>query len=78
MDKHRNMCPSVTYPPLSHTTLAIENAISYKEKEIAFIKKCKCGLFSLVFVIKSQGSMTEILSVRLQKTNKGLKAYLNV
>ena len=27
-----------------------QNAIRYKEKENAFIKNCKCGLFSLVFV----------------------------
>ena len=29
----------------------------------------KCGIFSLVFAIKSGGRMTEILSVGLQKTD---------
>ena len=55
-----------------------QNAIRHKEKENAFIKNCKCGLFSLVFVIKLGGSMTEIFSVGLQKTNKGMKAKPNL
>ena len=42
----------------SHNT-CYQNAIRYKEKENAFIKNCKCDLFSLVFVIKLGGSMTE-------------------
>ena len=54
----------------SHKT-CYQNAIRYKEKEIVFIKNCKCGLFSLVFVLKLGGSMTEIFSVGLQKTDKG-------
>ena len=29
-----------------------QNAIRFKEKENALIKNCKCGLFSLVFVMK--------------------------
>ena len=29
-----------------------QNAIRYKEKENAFLRNCKYGLFSLVFVIK--------------------------
>ena len=33
----------------SHNT-CYQNGIPYKEKENAFIKSCKCGLFSLVFV----------------------------
>ena len=33
----------------SHNT-CYQNAIRYKEKENAFIKNYKCGLFSLVFV----------------------------
>ena len=36
-----------------------QNAIHYKEKENAFVKNCKCGLFSFVFVIKLGRSMTE-------------------
>ena len=32
-----------------------QNAIGYKEKGNAFIKSCKCGLLSLVFVIKTGG-----------------------
>ena len=35
-----------------------QNAIHYEEKENAFIKNCKGGLFSLVCVIKLEGSMT--------------------
>ena len=50
----------------------------FKEKENAFIKNCECGLFSLVFVIKLVGSMIDIFSVGLQKTDKSLKAQLNV
>ena len=61
----------------SHNT-CFQNAIRYKEKENAFIKKCKYGLFSLVFVIKLGGSMTEIFSVGPQKTDKGMKAQLNL
>ena len=57
----------------SHNT-CYQNTIRYKEKQNAFIKNCKCGLFSLVFVIKLGGSMTEIFSVGLQKRDKGLKA----
>ena len=45
-----------------------QNAIHCKEKEDAFIKNCKCGLFTLAFVIKLEGSMTDIFSVGLQKT----------
>ena len=48
-----------------------QNAIRYKEKENAIIKNCNCGLFSLVFVIKLRGSITEIFSVGLQTTGKG-------
>ena len=40
----------------SHNT-CYQNAIRYKEKENAFIKNCKCGLFSLVFAIKLGESM---------------------
>ena len=47
---------------------------NYKEKEIAFMKSCKFGIFSLVFVIKLRGRMTEISSIRLRKTDKGLEA----
>ena len=43
----------------SHDTCN-QNAIRYKEKENAFIKNCKCGLFSLVFVAKLGRNMTEI------------------
>ena len=55
-----------------------QNAICYQEKENAFTKNCKCGLFSLVLVIKLGGSMPEIFSVRQQKTDQGLKAQLNL
>ena len=57
------------------TTLSMyQNAAHYKEKENAFIKNYKCGIFSLVFVIKPGGRITEIFSVGPQKTEKGLKA----
>ena len=50
-------------------------AMYYKEKEKAFIKQnFKCGMFSRVFYYKTRGSMTEIFSTGLQKTDKGLKA----
>ena len=52
----------------SHNT-CYQNAIHYKEN--ALIKNCKRSLFSLVFVIKLGGSITEI---GLRKTDKGLKA----
>ena len=51
-----------------------QNAECYTGKENAFLKYCKCGLFSLVFVIKLRGGMTEIFSVGLLKTDKGMKA----
>ena len=56
----------------SHSTCC-QNAIHYKQKENAFIKNCKCGSFSLVFVIKLGEGMAEIFSVGLQKTDKGTK-----
>ena len=56
----------------SHNT-SYQNTMCYEEKENVFIKNCKCGLFSLVFVIKLGGSMTETFSIGLQKTNKCLK-----
>ena len=34
----------------SHNT-CYQNAIRYEEKENAFIKNCRCGLSSFVFVI---------------------------
>ena len=51
-----------------------QNAKHYKEKENAFIKNHKCGIFCLVFVIKPGGRMSEIFSVGLQRSDKGLKA----
>ena len=51
-----------------------QNAIHNEGKYNAFIKNYKCGLFSLVFVIKLGGHMTEIFSVALHKTDKALKA----
>ena len=36
------------------TTLSFKNAIRYKEKENAFIKSCKCGLFSVVFSYRTR------------------------
>ena len=51
------------------TILAIKMQYVIKKKN-AFIKNCKCSLFSLVFVIKLVGSMTEIFSVELQKTDR--------
>ena len=59
----------------SHNT-CYHNVIRCKEKENAFIKNCKCGLFFLVFVIKLGGGMTDIFSVELQKTaaDKSMKA----
>ena len=35
----------------SHNTF-YQNVTHYKEKENAFIKNFKCGIFSLIFVIK--------------------------
>ena len=37
-------------------------AIRYKEKENAFMRNCKYGLFSLVFVINLGGRMTDLFS----------------
>ena len=46
----------------SHHTF-YQNVIHYNEKENAFIKKLyKCGIFSLVFVIKLEGRMTDLFS----------------
>ena len=39
---------------MTHNTF-YENAIHYKENEIAFIKNYKCGIASVVFVIKLHG-----------------------
>ena len=57
----------------SHNT-CYQNAIRCKEKENAFMKNCKCGVFSLVFVIKLGGGVTEIFPIGLQKTGKGRKS----
>ena len=56
----------------SHNT-CYQTAIHYKEKN-TFIKNCKCGLFSLVFVTKLEGGMTENVSAGLQKTDRDPKA----
>ena len=32
--------------------ICYQNEVQYKEKENDFIKRCKCGLFSLVFLLK--------------------------
>ena len=32
--------------------ICYQNAVQYKEKENAFMKRCKCGLFSLAFLLK--------------------------
>ena len=61
-----------SYRKRQMTLTCYQNAMHYIEKENVFIKNCKCGLFSLVFVIKL--GMTEIFSVGLQKTGKGIKA----
>ena len=45
------------------------------KKENDFIKNYKYGIFSVVFVIKPRGCMTDIFSVGLQKTDQGLKLY---
>ena len=48
-----------------------------KEKN-AFMKKIvKCGIFSLVFVIKLGGRMTEIFSARLRK-KEDLTEYITM
>ena len=46
--------------------MCYQNAMRYREKENAFTKSCKCGLFSLVFIIKLGGRLTEIFSVGRQ------------
>ena len=55
------------------TTLATKMQYLIKKRKCFHKKNCKCSLFSLVFVIKLRGSLTEIFSVGLQKTDKGLK-----
>ena len=46
-----------------------QNGKDYEEREKAFIKNNKRGIFSLVFVIILRGPMTEIFSVGLQTTD---------
>ena len=50
----------------SHNT-CYQNAIRYKEMQNGFMRNCKYGLFSLVFIIKLGGRMTEIFPVQLQR-----------
>ena len=57
----------------SHNTCH-QNAIRCKEIENAFMINCKYGSFSLVFVVKLGGRLTEIFLVGLKKTDKSLKA----
>ena len=57
----------------SHNT-CYQNSIRYKEKENAFIKNWLMWLIFFCLCYKTRGSMTEIFSVGLQKTDKGLKA----
>ena len=61
----------------SHNTF-YQNAIHFREREYALMKKNKCGIFSLVYVMKLWGHLTDIFSVGLQKTDKGLKTKLNL
>ena len=56
----------------SHNT-CYQNAVRYKEKENAFMRNCRYGLFSLVFIIKLGRRTTEIFLVGLKKTDKSLK-----
>ena len=37
-----------------------QNGIHFKERENAFMKNSKCGIFSLLLVIKLRGIMAEI------------------
>ena len=60
---------------MTFTTLAIKmRYVTKKKKMLSYKNVIKYGLFSFVFVIKLGRSMTEIFSVGLQKTDKGLKA----
>ena len=61
MDKFEDL-EKETNDSYSHNT-CYQNAMRYKEKENAFMENCKSGIFSLVFVIKLGGNMTEIFSV---------------
>ena len=45
---------------MTFKTLSIK--MRYKERENAFIKNCKCGIFSLLFVIKLGGRMNDLFS----------------
>ena len=49
----------------SHNTFC-QNVIHYKERKCFRKKNNKCGIFSLVYVIKLGGRMTEIFSMGLQ------------
>ena len=58
------------------TTLTIKmQFVVKKKKENTFVRNRKYGLFSLRFVIKPGGGMTEIFSVGLKKIDRVLKAY---
>ena len=62
LEKETNDCYSTCY----------QNEIRYKQKENAFIKKCKCVLSSPTFITKLGLSMTEIFSVG-QKDDNGIR-----
>ena len=51
------------------TTLAI--CICYKEKENAFMRNCKYGLFSLVFVLILGGPMPRSFQCDLRRQTRG-------
>ena len=55
------------------TTIAIKMQSVIKNSENAIIKNCKCGLFSIAFVIKLEEGMAEVFPVGLQKTDKCMK-----
>ena len=42
-----------------------------RKRKSFYEKNNKCGIFSLVFVMKLGGRFTEIYSVELQKTGQG-------
>ena len=58
------------------TILSFKMQYIIKKEKMRFIKDFKCGIFSLVFVIKLRGRMIGIFLVGLQKTDKGFKTKL--
>ena len=58
---------------MTPTTLSIKMQYILRKRKYFHEKNNKSGIFSLVFVTKLGGGMTQIFSIGIQNTDKGLR-----